>query len=160
MGGICNAGVSKNGSEFQESRTDVNEHCKQLEKLLRLDPNTWNISQVSLWLKYYSNGQLSKLAPIFVENAITGNSFCKLNNDDLKNELHVKQYGLRAQFIEERNKAVKKFKIEDAPTTNINNNKSESVVYQLIVDNTAMERYSHINSSPISCVLNPKKSPC
>eukprot|EP00485_Elphidium_margaritaceum_P001291 CAMPEP_0202699274 /NCGR_PEP_ID=MMETSP1385-20130828/12481_1 /ASSEMBLY_ACC=CAM_ASM_000861 /TAXON_ID=933848 /ORGANISM="Elphidium margaritaceum" /LENGTH=557 /DNA_ID=CAMNT_0049356171 /DNA_START=26 /DNA_END=1699 /DNA_ORIENTATION=- len=69
-----------------------------LEQIEHLDPENWTQSEVQQWLRLSRDGDLSDLAPIFKTNKISGLTFVRLTNDDLKT-IGVKQLGLRDAFI-------------------------------------------------------------
>lgn len=121
MGCSTSGETTPNNASEEEEAIDAS---KLLKKVLESNPNTWDNAKILIWLKYSDDENLSKLAPIFRQNVIQGNLFCKLTNDKLKNEMNITQYGLRDDFIEARNSLLKQYTNDSSINTNNSANNS------------------------------------
>eukprot|EP01083_Nonionella_stella_P299816 1020346_1 len=77
--------------------------------ILPSHPGSWTQKHVIQWLRSQCDGELSELIPIFKLHQISGVSLVKLSSDDLRDELNIKQYGLREQFLYQRDKLLTQY---------------------------------------------------
>eukprot|EP00485_Elphidium_margaritaceum_P021170 CAMPEP_0202710850 /NCGR_PEP_ID=MMETSP1385-20130828/22758_1 /ASSEMBLY_ACC=CAM_ASM_000861 /TAXON_ID=933848 /ORGANISM="Elphidium margaritaceum" /LENGTH=885 /DNA_ID=CAMNT_0049370467 /DNA_START=33 /DNA_END=2690 /DNA_ORIENTATION=- len=80
-----------------------------LESILAIYPGDWSQAQVLRWLQLTHDGDLSDLVEPFRKEKISGVTFVKLTKQMLKDELDVKQFGLRDGFISARDKVLERF---------------------------------------------------
>eukprot|EP01083_Nonionella_stella_P069899 186615_1 len=81
-----------------------------LEPILAIDPQDWTQGQVIKWLQLTHDGDLRDLIDPFKAQKISGVTFVKLSEENLKNDLEIKQFGLRDGFISARNKLLQQSK--------------------------------------------------
>jgi len=79
-----------------------------LDQIESINPEEWTQSEVLQWLKLTHDGDLTDLVPQFKSNKISGLSFIKLTDDDLK-ELGIKQLGLRDAFVSARDQILREY---------------------------------------------------
>eukprot|EP01084_Bolivina_argentea_P176795 305882_1 len=77
-----------------------------ISDILKVDPEDWTHMYIIEWLKSTCDGELSSLIKPFQSHKISGVTFIKLTNQQLKEELQIKQFGLREQFIHHRDKLI------------------------------------------------------
>ena len=68
------------------------------------DPVEWTQAQVIKWLQLTHDGDLADLVEPFKAQKISGVTFVKLTEEQMKNDLEIRQFGLRDGFISARNK--------------------------------------------------------
>ena len=110
---------------------------KQLDSILAIDPQEWTQAQVIKWLQGTHDGDLQDLVEPFKAQKISGVTFVKLTEEILKNDLDIKQFGLRDGFISARNKLLERRNKNNSSQQTAQTSKQSSVTNSQKQDRTS-----------------------
>jgi len=88
-------------TDFAPARGPADRRVEDVPKEVRLSvsPSDWGVAEVAEWMAVAENGKFLRYAEVFRQNEIDGRSLRSLTKEELKEELEVKELGIRKALL-------------------------------------------------------------